>query len=84
MNILCDTCSILMLIRIVPEMFCDERFECVTIHEVIQEIFRTQKFKSRYPWRERYKPKIKALGLTSAIGGKGRRLLPCVSGKWSG
>jgi hypothetical protein len=66
MNILCDTCSILMLIRITPEMFCDDRYECVTIQEVIQEIFRTQKFKRRYPWRERYKSKIKALG-TSRI-----------------
>jgi hypothetical protein len=64
MNILCDTCSILMLIRIAPEMFCDERYECVTIQEVIHEIFRTQKFKIRYPWRERYKSKIKALGIS--------------------
>lgn len=69
MNILCDTCSILMLIRIAPEMFCDERYECVTIHEVVQEIFRTQKFKNRYPWRERYKSKIKALGTSWINGG---------------
>lgn len=64
MNILCDTCSVLMLIRIAPEMFCDERYECVTIQEVIHEIFRTQKFKVRYPWRERYKSKIKAMGVS--------------------
>ena len=62
MNILCDTCSVLMLIRIAPDMFCDERFECITIQEVLQELFRTQKFKIQYPWRDRYKSKIKALG----------------------
>ncbi|MEA3360820.1 MAG: hypothetical protein U9R17_15630 [Thermodesulfobacteriota bacterium] len=50
-----------MLIRIAPDMFCDERYECVTIQEMIQEIFRTQKFKTRYPWRTKYKSKIKAL-----------------------
>ena len=61
MYILCDTCSVLMLIRIAPDMFCDERYECATIQEMIQEIFRTQKFKIRYPWRTKYKSKIKTL-----------------------
>ena len=62
MHILCDTCSVLMLLRIAPDMFLDERYECVIIQEIIQEIFRTQKFKTQYPWRTRYKSKIKALG----------------------
>jgi len=66
MNILCDTCSVLMLIRIAPDMFLDDRYECVTVQEVLRELFRTRKFKSRYPWRDKYKPKIKALG-TSQI-----------------
>ena len=66
MNILCDTCSVLMLIQIAPEMFCDNRFECVTIQEVFKELFRTQKFKTRYSWRKEYKSKIKAMG-TSEI-----------------
>ena len=62
MNILCDTCSVLMLIRIAPEMFFDDRFECVTIREVIKELFQTQRFKTSYPWRKEYKSKIKAMG----------------------
>ncbi|WDN87463.1 hypothetical protein BuS5_00431 [Desulfosarcina sp. BuS5] len=62
MYILCDTCSVLMLIRVAPDMFCDDRYGCVTIQEVSQELFRTQKFKSRYPWRASYKSKIKPLG----------------------
>ena len=66
MNILCDTCSVLMLIRIAPEMFCDDRFECTTVQEVIKELFQTQKFKTSYPWRKEYKSKIKAMG-TSEI-----------------
>jgi len=61
MYILCDTCSVLMLIRITPDMFRDDRYGCVTIQEVFQELFRTQKFKTRYPWRTKYKGKIKAL-----------------------
>ena len=61
MHILCDTCCILMLIRIAPEMFRDERFGCVTIQEVRGEIFRTQKFKTKYPWRNEYKDKILAV-----------------------
>jgi len=59
MNVLCDTCSVLMLIRIAPDMFVDERFDCVTVQEVCEEIFRTQKFKTKYPWRTNYKNKIR-------------------------
>lgn len=40
MNILCDTCTILMLIRIAPDMFIDGRYNCVTINEVRDEIFK--------------------------------------------
>jgi len=47
-----------MLIRIAPKMFVDERYDCVTIVEVRNEIFKTQKFKSKYPWRDKYKSKI--------------------------
>lgn len=61
MYILCDTCSVLMLIRIAPKMFIDPGFECVTISDVVSEIFHTQKFKNRYPWRKRYKSKIRPL-----------------------
>ena len=69
MYILCDTCSVLMLIRIAPDMFCDDRYKCVTIQEMIQEIFRTQKFKMRYPWRKKYKSKIKALAKSKVESG---------------
>ena len=43
MYILCDTCSVLMLIRVAPDMFCDDRYGCVTIKDVFRELFRTQK-----------------------------------------
>lgn len=61
MHILCDTSSILLLIRIAPDMFIDERYQCCTIQPVRDEIFRTQKFKSKYPWRDKYKNKIRCL-----------------------
>jgi hypothetical protein len=68
MNILCDTCSVLMLIRIAPDMFVDERFDCVTVQEVCEEIFRTQKFKTKYPWRTSYKDKIRPYGVLRNTG----------------
>lgn len=69
MVILCDTCSILMLIRIAPEMFHDKRYGCVTVQEVVRELFRTQKFKEKYPWRTKYKKKISPLGVTAVKKG---------------
>jgi hypothetical protein len=61
MHILCDTSSILLLIRIAPEMFIDDRYECCTLHEIYDELFRSQKFKQKYPWRDKFKNKIKYL-----------------------
>jgi hypothetical protein len=61
MHILCDTSSILLLIRIAPEMFIDEQYECCTLREISDELFKSQKFKQRYPWRGNYKNKIKCL-----------------------
>jgi len=42
-------------------MFIDQRFDCVTLPEVREEIIRTQKFKTKYPWRDRYKDRLKCL-----------------------
>jgi hypothetical protein len=50
MVILCDTSSILMLLRIAPDMFTDERYECKAIRDVHDEIVQTTKFKTKYPW----------------------------------
>jgi hypothetical protein len=61
MKILCDTSSILMLIQIVPDMFLNEPFECCTITYARGEIYRTQKFKEKYPWRDQFKDKIRCL-----------------------
>ena len=64
MFILCDTSSILMLLRIAPDMFTDERYECRTIREVHDEIVRTTKFKSKYPWTREKKDKVKTVVLS--------------------
>ena len=50
-----------MLLRITPDMFQDERYGCVTIQEVRDELFSTQKFKSKYPWRTDYKDRVKTI-----------------------
>jgi hypothetical protein len=55
-----------MLLRIAPEMFTDERYECKTIRDVHDEIVRTTKFKSKYPWTREMKAKVKPLLLTYA------------------
>jgi hypothetical protein len=52
MFVVCDTCSLIMLLRIAPDMFADPRYRCVTIAPVFNEYVRTQRFKHRYPWRE--------------------------------
>ncbi|MBD3241514.1 MAG: hypothetical protein GF331_13070 [Chitinivibrionales bacterium] len=63
MFILCDTSSILMLLRIAPDMFTDERYGCKTIREVHDEIVRTTKFKSKYPWTRGMRPRVRPLVL---------------------
>jgi len=74
MPILCDTSSILMLIRIAPEMFLNESYDCYTIKEVWEEMFQTTKFKNKYPWRVNFKKNIKIL--PSTIGKQKLTSLP--------
>jgi hypothetical protein len=66
MVILCDTCSILMLLRIAPDMFIDPRYECRTIREIHDELIQTTRFKTKYPWVGNYRTKIKPGILTEA------------------
>ncbi len=61
MKILCDTCSILMVIRIAPDMLTDEKYGCFTIQKVREEIIRQQKFENKYPWRHDVKDKIQCI-----------------------
>ena len=51
MVVLQDTCAILMLLRIAPEMFTNPDFGCVTLASVQKEYVRKQEFKRKYPWR---------------------------------
>ena len=54
-----------MLLRIAPQMFLETAYQCCTITEVRNEIFQTQKFKNKYPWRDKFKDKIKQLVFTA-------------------
>ncbi len=58
MNLLCDTCSIIMLLRIVPDLFKDPRFQCATIREVREEIYSKREFKTKYPWLEELRKRV--------------------------
>jgi hypothetical protein len=42
-------------------MFIDARYDCVTVPEVREEFIRTQKFKTKYPWRGNYTAKIQTV-----------------------
>ncbi len=66
MFILCETSSLLMLLRIAPDMFTSDAYECKTIREVHNEIVQTTKFKSKYPWTRVMRAKIKPLFLSIA------------------
>lgn len=61
MFVLCDTCVLLMLLRIAPDMLIDGRFNCVAPRHMRDEIFKTQKFKEKYPWRIRFAAKVQTL-----------------------
>jgi hypothetical protein len=61
MIILCDTSSILLLLRIAPDMFINPTYECATIHDVLREITSTTKFKTRYPWLAFFRAKLNPL-----------------------
>lgn len=61
MHVLCDTCSVLMLLRIAPDMFTDPSYECMMTQTVYQEFIQTQKFKNKYPWRGTYRQHLKSV-----------------------
>lgn len=75
MHVLCDTSSVLMLLRIAPEMFTDPRYECVMTQTVYAEFVQTRKFKYKYPWRSTCKKHLKSIGHDElASGGYQRKL----------
>lgn len=61
MYVLCDTCSLLMLIRLAPNMFIDARYKCCTVNEVRAEVYGNKKFKNKYPWNEDFRDRIQYL-----------------------
>lgn len=63
-----------MLIRIAPDMFKDSNFGCVTIRNIREEVFRTQKFKGKYDWRLQYKNEIRNIS-DDAIDKKNFRIV---------
>ncbi len=57
--ILCDTCVVLMLLRIAPNMFEDDKYNCVTVSSVHREIKQSSRFKKKYPWRDELVKRVK-------------------------
>ncbi|MCF7853826.1 MAG: hypothetical protein K9N51_03430 [Candidatus Pacebacteria bacterium] len=61
MRVLCDTSSVLMLLRIAPDIFRDPRYGCVMVQTVYEEITQKQKFNHKYPWRREYRKCLKSI-----------------------
>lgn len=78
MHVLCDTCSVIMLLRIAPEMLIDPRFECATLQSVYRELRQQPRFKTRYPWLTEYLSKVRGLPQTTVDVGEFRRTLQVV------
>jgi hypothetical protein len=53
-----------MLLRIAPQMFTNSQFECTTIRNIYDELIRTTKFKTKYPWVRDMRSQIKSLPLS--------------------
>jgi hypothetical protein len=78
MRVLCDTCSVIMLLRIAPEMLLDPRFECVTLQAVYRELRQQPRFKTKYPWLAGYLPKVRGLRQTEVETVEYKRTLDVV------
>lgn len=78
MHVLCDTCSVIMLLRIAPDMFTDTRFECVTLNAVNRELRQQHRFKTKYPWLADHVHKVRALPGTQVETGEYQRTLDAV------
>jgi len=52
-----------MLLRIALDMFISEAYECKTIREIHDEIVRTTKLKTKYPWTRGMRAKIRPVVL---------------------
>jgi len=50
-----------MVLRIAPDMLIDGKYSCFTIQGARREIIRQQRFKDKYPWRHKYRDKIKCI-----------------------
>ncbi len=68
-----------MLLQIAPDMFSDERFECVTIQDVYEEIVRTTKFKTKYPWIKESRTHIRSLPLSESNSEKVNQILNVIT-----
>jgi hypothetical protein len=68
-----------MLLRIAPDMFTNPQYECVTIRQVYEEIARTPKFKTKYPWIRELRGGIKFLSATEAESQKARSFYDAIT-----
>lgn len=61
MVVVCDTCALIMLLRIAPGMFEDERYGCMTIHSVWEEFARNARIGREYPWRKELRSRVRSV-----------------------
>ena len=80
MVVVCDTCALIMLLRIAPEMFEDVRYGCITIHNVWEEFTRNARIGREYPWRSEMKSHVRSIPQGDLETETFRRLLQAVQG----
>lgn len=78
MHVLCDTCSVIMLLRIAPDMLIDARFGCVTLNVVYRELRKQPRFKTKYPWLAGCLTKVHGLPQTQVETVEYRQILAVV------
>lgn len=61
MTVVCDTCALLMLLRIAPAMFEDNRYGCVTIHNVWEEFTQNARLGRDYAWRSTLRKHVRSI-----------------------
>ncbi len=65
--LICDTCSLYMLLRIVPPMLTDPAYRCYTTRGVRDEFVKGPvHFRMKYPWKAEMRKHLKHLGSTDS------------------
>ena len=58
--VLTDTCAVIMLLRIAPDMFQSPEYCCVMSYHIYDEFIKKKEFLEKYPWRPLFSKYLKS------------------------